>query len=405
MPQINSFRKSFWRGNFFLAWVSVLVLAGCGSDETRVPVAPALAPEPGGFVRVTPTAAEIDGRTVQPTCSGVAGTDRSFHFWARRGSVNRLVIFFEGGGACWDGATCSLPWTRNTGANDNALFKAEILPIDNPTLKNGIFNLRDPRNPVRDWSFVYIPYCTGDVHAGSNTASYTNPFTRQNFAIEHRGHDNFRVVLRWIEDNFAGPEHILVTGSSAGGYGAIINYPWIRRAFPYSQAIMLADAAQGVVTAEFDALRNANWNIQLAPFVYGSSPQATATGDILPRLASTYPQDRFAQYTTSLDTVQMLFYDVMLHGLAGQQGTACQAWIDRMLAGLRRNQQAVNFVSYLAAGTSHTILGSGGETPLFFSEQSAGVPFHQWFTNLLSPAGVRSVACTDCTTFPGTCPF
>ncbi len=32
----------------------------------------------------------------------------------------------------------------------------------------GIFNRADMANPVADWNFVYVPFCTGDIHAGNN---------------------------------------------------------------------------------------------------------------------------------------------------------------------------------------------------------------------------------------------
>ncbi len=31
---------------------------------------------------------------------------------------------------------------------------------------------RDPQNPVRDWNFIYVPYCDGSVHMGDNEADY-----------------------------------------------------------------------------------------------------------------------------------------------------------------------------------------------------------------------------------------
>ena len=30
-----------------------------------------------------------------------------------------------------------------------------------------MFNRGNARNPVKDWNFVYVPYCTGDVHLGT----------------------------------------------------------------------------------------------------------------------------------------------------------------------------------------------------------------------------------------------
>jgi hypothetical protein len=395
-------RFSPWRA--IAPVIALLLLASCSSDDDDpppTPVAPPLASTPGGFVKLTPTATTIDGRSVQATCSKAPGTNAEFHFWARRGSVDKLVVFFEGGGACWDSGTCSLPIHAGTAPGQPALFKAEILPTDNPTTYGGMFDLNDARNPVKDWSIVYIPYCTGDIHGGSKTTAYTNPFNGQAYSIEHRGHDNFRVVLRWMQDNFAEPQQLLVTGSSAGGYGAVLNFPWVRDAFPKGSAVMLADASQGVTPASFDALRNANWNIQLSDAVYGANPQSTPTSALVRGLSGKFGGDRMAQYTTGLDLVQMQFYDVMVNGLAGVQGTACQAWADQMVAGLQHNQIAPNFRSYLAAGTTHTLMRG----PLYFSETSAGTSFLGWMGALLSAGGVSNASCTNCTTFPTACPL
>ena len=44
-------------------------------------------------------------------------------------------------------------------------YKAELLPTDDPRRMSGLLDLDDPRNPVRNWSIVFVPYCTGDVHS------------------------------------------------------------------------------------------------------------------------------------------------------------------------------------------------------------------------------------------------
>ena len=56
-----------------------------------------------------PAVRGMDGQTHSATCSGFPGTDAKFAFWARKGKSKNLAIYFEGGGACWDGLTCSLP--------------------------------------------------------------------------------------------------------------------------------------------------------------------------------------------------------------------------------------------------------------------------------------------------------
>lgn len=386
-----------------------LLLAACGSSDDEQVIAPALSTAPGVWVKLVPQAAQVDGELLKATCSKAPGSKADFHFWAKRGKVNKLVVFFEGGGACWDNGTCSFPITASTPAGVPALYKAEILPSDNPTTYGGIFTADDARNPVKDWTQVYVPYCTGDIHGGSKTSTYTHAVTGQAFQIEHRGADNFRIILAWMRQNIA-PEQVLVTGSSAGAYGAVAHYPRVRAAWPGATAALLGDAGQGVVAGSFDASRHNNWNFQLDAGVYGASPQTIPSAELVRRLAASYPGDRFAQYTTATDLVQMQFYDIMANGLTGTQGTACTAWTQGMLAGLAENQKGANFRSYMAAGTTHTLLRgrSQGATgvPLFFEETSTGVPFTTWMGGLVSASGSGwdSQACTNCTTLPA-CPL
>lgn len=381
-------------------FVGALVLAACGgtSAPERERVAQIAAPLPHesqDWVELTPQPVEIDGRWIEATCSDAPGADPAFRFWARRGTENALVVYFDGGGACWDDVTCAVPMLARRSGRSEGFYKAELLPTDNPNRMGGIFALDDPRNPVRDWSFVFVPYCTGDVHSGSNTATYTDPDTGAPFTIQHRGADNFRVVLEWMRANFDAPEQILVAGSSAGAYGAATHYARIREAFPDGRAAMIGDAGQGVTTSDFLDRRNGNWRYQLPARVFGEDAQLTADDDIVGILAAHYPNDRFAQYTTAHDRTQSGFYALM------GASNACRAWPEKMTRDLSRRQGAANFRSYLAAGASHTIL----RTSLFYSEQSGGAPFAEWFSALVNGGGAQNHVCAECLTPPRRCDF
>jgi hypothetical protein len=213
-----------------------------------------------------------------------------------------------------------------------------------------MFDLTDERNPVRDWSFVFVPYCTGDVHTGSNTATYHDPQTGAAYTIQHRGADNFRLILEWMRANFDAPGEILVTGSSAGAYGAAGHFARIRDAFPNGRAVMLGDAGQGVTRSGFNGARANNWGYELPPQLYGANATPTGQEDIVADLAAHYPHDRFAQYTTAHDVTQTAFYALM-----GVQN-ACAEWTQSMAQALTARERASNFRAYLAAGQSHTIL-------------------------------------------------
>ncbi|MBI5628856.1 MAG: hypothetical protein HY953_08040, partial [Candidatus Rokubacteria bacterium] len=126
------------------------------------------APAPGGTVA-------YDGQTLQPICS--RGTP--YIYWAKRGSedgVKKLLVYYQGGGACWDSLTC---------ADATGAFDDEVVPGDNPAnTTTGFGDLTNPANPFHDWNAVFISYCTGDVHWGHNFKGYGS------FSIRHNGFDN-----------------------------------------------------------------------------------------------------------------------------------------------------------------------------------------------------------------------
>jgi hypothetical protein len=379
----------------FVLALAALALASCRVPEQAQLVAAPLPVEASEWVELTPGPVEIDGRTLTATCSDAPGADPAFRFWARRGSVNNVVVYFDGGGACWDDITCSVPRLASSPRADDGFYKAELIPGDNPNQMDGIFDLDNPRNPVRDWSFVFVPYCTGDVHSGSNSAQYTNPDTGEPYTIQHRGADNFRVILEWMRSNFDAPDEIFVTGSSAGAYGAATHFGRIRDTYPEGRAVMLGDAGQGVTTPDFLSLRNGNWKYDLPTSVFGDNAALTDDDDIVATLAAHYPNDRFAQYTTAHDITQSAFYALM------GAPNACRNWTQKMSTDLERRQDAGNFRSYLANGQSHTILRS----QLFYTEQSGGAPFAEWVTALLDEAPPENRACTACLTRQVQCRF
>jgi hypothetical protein len=347
-----------------------------------------------------------DGQSHSAACSGFPGTSPAFSFWAKRGTSKNLVVFFEGGGACWDNLTCTFPIGSGLPASAPQFYVPAISPLVNPAAYDGVFK-DDPANPVRDWSFVYIPYCTGDLHIGSTKKQYFNaghPFLPASFFIEHRGFDNFMVVLDWIGKNFDAPKNILVTGSSAGGYGASANFPWIAETFPNAHMYVVADASQGVSTPAFDAGnpgRN-SWNPNLAPWVFGDG--AWKGSDLLRVPAAAYPHAKVSQFTTNLDGVQIGFYGVMkqFYGPGGPCPNPVVDWNNQMLDTLGEYADEVdNFRFYVADGTYHTIMRS----PAFYTEASGGIPYSRWVAAMLQNRGGtggagggawRDAACPTC---------
>jgi Pectinacetylesterase len=333
-----------------------------------------------------------DGKMHEATCSGLPGTDPSFSFWAKKGSSKNLMVFFEGGGACWDNFSCSFPLVPNVPAGVPQFFVPALSPATNPANFEGLFKSTQRGNPVRDWSIVYIPYCTGDLHTGSATKTYQNggnPFLPvQSFAIQHRGFDNFMVVLDWMKKNLDKPKTLLVTGVSAGGYGATANFPWIARTYPHAKLNVLADGSQGVTSKSFDSgpLGRNSWNPQLAPWVFGNNPSNIPGPELLRVAAKSYPKARLAQFTTALDEVQITFYGYIkaAYGPAGSCPNPAIDWYQQMSQTIVSYGQTLpNYRYYVAGGSYHTIISSPG----LYTEGSAGVSFQDWLDDMLDDEG------------------
>ena len=356
-----------------------------------------------------------DGKPHTATCSGYPGTDPKFSFWAKRGKSKNTVVYFEGGGACWDSLTCTFPLDSRLPSAVPQFFVPAIPANANPADYDGIFKTDRIDNPVKDWNIVYIPYCTGDLHAGSSTKTYFNvghpafPLP-QTFDIEHRGFDNFMVVLDWMKKNIEKqPSKVLVTGSSAGGYGATANFPWIERAYPKAHTFVIADASQGVTTRAFETGTpgRGSWNMQLAPWAFGDDPASVSGPDLLRVAAKNLPNVNVAQFTTAQDSVQITFYGVMktYYPPGGSCPDSATDWYQQMSGTLSSYAADVpNFRHYLAAGAYHTILRS----PLYYEEESAGPGFNEWVRGMLKrqedkPGAWANVACETCL-IPVGCP-
>lgn len=141
----------------------------------------------------------------------------------RYGSGDGLVIYFQGGGACFNALTC---------ANNPASFSGD--DFNGPSY--GIFD-PGPDNPVGDWTHVYIPYCTGDVHAGNRPDQQSEAGVQQ-----FVGYRNVTAYLERVVPTFTGVGHVMVTGMSAGGYGAAFNYDRIAAAFPGTPVTLIDDS-------------------------------------------------------------------------------------------------------------------------------------------------------------------
>ncbi|HVP27666.1 MAG TPA: pectin acetylesterase-family hydrolase [Myxococcota bacterium] len=337
-------------------------------------------------------------QTLEPICSG--GTP--WVFFVKRGTVNNLLVYYQGGGACWDYLTCGVvkPYKQTTGPSD-----------DPANATSGLADLTDPRNPFRDWNLVFVPYCTGDVHWGD--ATYVHELNGNQVTIQHKGFVNAQVAEKWSREHFVHPDHVFVTGSSAGAYGAILHSLYLQEGvYPSADFAVLGDAGNGVITQDFLATQISKWGVEKhlpswIPELAVPIAQLDAS-DLYSAGARTYPTHRFATYTTAFDGGtggQTGFYQIMRNPgnilvWLNWWESSC-AWNEGMRAlNAKTVAQAPNYRYYVGSGSRHTMWGSDK----VYVDTTGGVPtVVSWLEAMLAGApSWTNVSCTNCgVTLPG----
>jgi hypothetical protein len=138
-----------------------------------------------------------------------------------------VMFYFEGGGECYDAASCwesNPPKAANLDGYDSTTF-ATVKQKNYP-----ILNRADATNPFNAMNFVYIPYCTGDLHAGQTIANLalSDGGTRPTYFY---GATDMDIFLARVVPTFPGTTHVWETGTSAGGFGTFLNFDRIHTAF------------------------------------------------------------------------------------------------------------------------------------------------------------------------------
>ncbi len=336
------------------------------------------------FVMISPPAqVPYQGKILEPICS--RGTPW-VHF-VRRGTVNKLLVYYQGGGACWDYLTCEAikSFKQTAGAGDN--------PANS---KSGFADMNNPDNPFRDWNVVFVPYCTGDVHWGDATVQHEWP----NLApatIQHKGFVNAQVAEKWAREHFVNPDQVFVTGSSAGSYGAILNSAYLQEGvYPSSDFAVLGDGGNGVVPQSFLEHQISKWGIaNTLPKWIPALDKPVAELDaskLWGEAANFYKKNRFANYSTAYDGGsggQVGFYQIMLSPDSFVTwftwwAPSCK-WNDGMRAQTSGAfaQAPANYRYYIGSGSRHTMWGHNK----IYTDTTGGVPtVVSWVNAMLAGA-------------------
>jgi hypothetical protein len=377
MPAMNDIAGFVRR--LAIAFACALGPAGCGGESIH----PAPLPEEPEVEVTVPELA--DGwNEIVPGGDTICSRGTDYAYWVHPGTVNRVVIDFVGGGACWNASTCGFA---------DAIFTPDVegvrAAVGQPI--PGIYDRANPENPFRDWYHVVIPYCTGDVHWGDAVTTYGEGDTA--VTIHHKGAVNTRAILQWVYDNFSAPEHIVVTGCSAGSYGSAMWAPHLMQHYPKAQVTQFGDSGAGIITQTFFMESFPSWNAEQAfpTWIPELNPESVDVQqmqltDLYVGVANHYPDHRLSQYDTAFDENQTFYFTVM----GGEDATE---WSAKMYASIAEIEERTdNFAAFIPAGEQHCIILYEN----FYTVNVGGVRLVDWLNEMLERGPVQSEKCTDC---------
>ena len=223
-----------------------------------------------------------------------------------RGSGPDLLVFFDGGGACWDYASCA-GGTAVDHAYGPAAWDLELRDY----IPSSITDRAHLPPTLAGATIVFVPYCTGDVHGGSRVANYASIIPGvPNLTWDHVGHANVLAFLARLAPTFPSPRKLVVAGSSAGGFGALVSYEALRWYWPDAAGYLIDDSGPALVGGDFPAMLRdafyASWRLgeALDPVCVDCRSDLSAAFRALAKL---HPGDRIAFLSHLRDPVMSGF--------------------------------------------------------------------------------------------------
>jgi len=277
--------------------------------------------------------------------------------WVRKSATSqKLGVHLNGGGACFNGFTCAAASTAAKPASP---------------AEEGIFDSRSD-NPLKDYNWIDVPYCTGDVHSGEGEA------TIEQKSYTFHGAANLKLVMQFAAQTFDDVDTLFVTGESAGGVGAAASYVTIRDAFPQARGVLVDDSGPVLDDSAIAPCLQEEWRRvwSLNKNLPSDCPCNNDKGNLVsawPYLKQRYPKDSLGLISSQSDSTISLFFafglnnceQILPFGYSGLQG------------GLERLSKSVPV--YQIPGSSHEHTHTGE----FYNRTVNNVPMFKWVDQLV----------------------
>jgi hypothetical protein len=252
------------------------------------------------------------------------------------GRSDKVAFYFMGGGACWSKETCFgvIPHTI-------------LFPLPFVYEIDGLISPFIEESPIADYTVVYFPYCTGDVHLGNHTAVYGDGKT-----VNHHGWRNIEMSLSQLHDqktiDFAGIKNLVSYGYSAGAIGALVHLKTFDRFVPQDIPKTLIADAPGLhfglhFWEKFSPELVADFKAGLKDVGADLDASQGNVASLVPGICKTFPKWKMGFLQGSRDIVMSLIFgsismaehEKLVYGPTGiyeltkDPNDNCSAWVPR----------------------------------------------------------------------------
>ncbi len=280
----------------------------------------------------------------------------TYGFQVIPGSSDKVLFYFQGGGACWDKATTAAGMCTTT---------------IGPNAPVGVFDRQNDENPFKDYTIVHALYCSGDVWAGQHTADYTH----KGNSVTQVGYTNAQVTLNWLKEQVVNGDigggtststtssmldTLIIMGCSAGSVGTQLWADKLLDAFPAQHAAIIPDSYAGVFPDNTVGPLMKSFGVCETDLVPASLVDDCNAGELdIPTLVNLhiekYPQYPFAYIQSKIDAVQQSFYIAL--GLTTRNASAIIT-PSKFYNGVndifsKYNKDNKNFLTFLVDGPMH----------------------------------------------------
>ncbi|MEB2310857.1 MAG: pectin acetylesterase-family hydrolase [Sorangiineae bacterium] len=279
-----------------------------------------------------------------------------FRVFSRRGTSRNLLIYLQGGGACWSDL-CAASSTAGTG----------IYPL-------GWTDGNTEQNPLGSYDVVFVSYCDGSVFSGDN--DLVDPKFGGPDGMRHqRGLVNLSAGIDIALQDFPTPKSIVLAGSSAGGYGTLMGTAVVRLAYPHTPLSVINDAGAGLTNPDDpETFVKAREEWKFDQFVPPSCEECK-NGQFTPLIGWAMSHDptlRVGMFSAYED-------DTIGNFFLGMSGPGFHDLLMRETDALRAAHPE-QFARFFIDGKQHTALFS------FYDSKIDGVTIPEWTRRVITPS-------------------